>query len=382
MKEKVIERVRKAIPPKTARKLWVKSGGRCEYNNCNIQLWRDSLTQSDINKAYISHIIAAKENGPRGDKELSEKLELNFDNLMLLCDECHNRIDESEVGRHTVEVLQEMKKQHEDRIEILTDIKNDKRSQIVLYKANIGEHSPQLGYETARTSLVASGYFPSTHNAIELGLDNSYFRDRDSNFWSIEVENLKSKFEELLKPQLRKNQQNHISLFGLAPIPLLVKLGSLVNDIQNLKIYQPHRNPKTWDWLEDDSLLNFQVEIPTEIYEKIALNISISGTITNDRIYEVLGNECSIYTVTIENPYNDILKSYYQLLAFQPIIQGVLNKIKAEHGQNNEIHIFPAIPAAFAIELGRVRMPKADLPFIIYDQIAPSKPFVKTLKIE
>ncbi len=382
MKVKIIERVRKAIPPKIARKLWVKSGGRCEYDTCNIPLWRDSLTQSEINKAYISHIIAAKENGPRGDSILSETLEVEYSNLMLLCDECHNRIDESEVERHTVDMLREMKRQHEERIEIITEIKNEKRSQIVLYKANIGEHSPPLNYEITRNTLVKSGYFPSSHNAIELGLDNSYFRDRDTTFWNIEVENLKNKFNELLKPQLFKNQINHISLFGIAPIPLLVKLGTLINDIQNLVIYQPHRNPKTWEWLGDTETIDFQIIKPSKVFEKVAINLSISGAIVNERIHEVLGNDCSIYTITVKAPYNDVLRNYSQFLVFQPIIQKLLNEIKVKHGQNNEIHVFPAIPAAFAIELGRVRMPKADLPFIIYDQIAPNKPFIKTLKIE
>jgi hypothetical protein len=380
--EKIIERARKAIPGGIARKLWVKSAGRCEYNSCNIPLWKDNLTQKDMNKAYISHIIAAKENGPRGDKELSEKLELEFENLMLLCDECHNRIDESQKDSHSVTMLQTMKKEHEDRIEILTDYKKDKRSQIIHYRANIGEHTPLINYEVSRDALISNGYFPSSQNAIDLGLENSPFRDKNASFWDIELENLTTKFEESIKPLLRRTKLNHISLFGIAPIPLLIKLGALVNDIQNVRIYQPHRNPKTWEWLEHLLPLEFEVDRPDVIHQKVALNLSLSATINNDRIYEVLGRDCSIYTITLRDTFNDILKSYEQFVTFQPIVQKLLNEIKYKHGQNNEIHVFPAMQPAFAIEFGRVRMPKADLPFILYDQIIPNNPFVKIFKID
>jgi len=45
-----------------------------------------------------------------------------------------------------------------------------------------------------------------------------------------------------------------------------------------------------------------------------------------------------------------------------------MDNIKALHGQSTTIHIFPAMPAALAVEFGRVRMPKADLPLLIYDE--------------
>ncbi len=378
--KKTIERVRKAMPPGIARKLWVKSAGRCEY--CNIILWRDSLTQKDMNKAYISHIIAASEKGPRGDKNLSPLLEIKESNLLLLCDECHNRIDESQKEEHSVEMLLNIKKEHEERIEILTDIKYNKRSQIILYRANIGEHSPQLNYEIARDALVNSGYFPNSHRAISLSLSESPFKDKDDAFWQIESSNLETKFNEYVKPLFRENSLPHISLFGFAPMPLLIKLGTLLHDIQNVRLYQPHRNPTSWEWQTESNPFEFSVLKPDKVFQKVALNISISGTITNERIHSVLGEDCSIYTLTVAEPFNNLLRSYEQMKNFQPNVQKLLNEIKAKHSQVNTIHIFPAMPCALAIEFGRVRMPKADLPLIIYDQITPNKPFVKTLKIE
>ena len=67
MEEKLVVRARKAIPQGIVRKLWVKSGGRCQYDGCNTPLWKDSLMQKDLNKSYVSHIVAASVDGPRGD---------------------------------------------------------------------------------------------------------------------------------------------------------------------------------------------------------------------------------------------------------------------------------------------------------------------------
>ena len=50
------------------------------------------------------------------------------------------------------------------------------------------------------------------------------------------------------------------------------------------------------------------------------------------------------------------------------IFRELLNKIKLVHGHNTIIHVFPATPVSVAIELGRVWMPKADLPLSLYDE--------------
>ena len=118
---------RPAIPEKTRTRLWVLAGGRCQYEGCNKPLWQDELTMAQMNTAYIAHIIAAEPNGPRGDKELSPKLATDISNLMLMCDEHHRLIDREDVEGHPVERLHEMKRKHEERIELLTSIKREKK---------------------------------------------------------------------------------------------------------------------------------------------------------------------------------------------------------------------------------------------------------------
>ena len=65
----------------------------------------------------------------------SEQLKADINNLMLLCDKHHRLIDIEDVDGHPVARLQQMKRKHEDRIELLTSITSDKRSHVVLYGA-------------------------------------------------------------------------------------------------------------------------------------------------------------------------------------------------------------------------------------------------------
>ena len=59
----------------------------------------------------------------------------------------------------------------------------------------------------------------------------------------------------------------------------------------------------------------------------------------------------------------------------------MLDEIKARHGQSTMLHIFPAMSVSLAIELGRIRMPKAEMPWQIYDQNNALGGFAPALQI-
>lgn len=359
--------------------LWGKSAGRCQYRGCNVPLFKDALTKGEFNQSYIAHIVADVPGGPRGDAIRSDLLKQDINNLMLLCDSHHRLIDKQDVDGHPESLLLEMKKEHEERIEKTASITHNMHSHIVLFKANVGPNTPLITYESVREFLLPSHY-PAQSSAIDLGLNNSSFRDRDENFWLVEMANLQTQFDEQIRPKLRKNEINHLSLFAFAPIPLLIKLGTLLNDIQHLEVHQPVRIPKSWNLTNDGDDCEYIINRPKNTsFSKVALNISLSATITNDRITSVIGEDCSIYTLTIEDPFNDFLKNKSQLASFSVAIRKLLNEIKAVHGSGANLNIFPAMPIATAIEFGRVWMPKADMSLVIYDE---NNGFKKSIEIK
>jgi SMODS-associated and fused to various effectors sensor domain len=56
-----------------------------------------------------------------------------------------------------------------------------------------------------------------------------------------------------------------------------------------------------------------------------------------------------------------------QLDGFADAMRDLLCRIREVHGADCEIHLFPAIPAAVAVKLGQLLLPKADPPIHIYD---------------
>lgn len=354
------------IPEKISVKLWVKAGGRCQYDGCNQPLWRDDLTMTEMNRSYIAHIVADSPDGPRGDAVLSPRLAAELANLMLLCDTHHRLIDREQVAQHPADRLHQMKAAHESRIEALTAIQPDKKSDVLLYGANIGGHDSPVGFAKAAAAMVPERY-PASQGGIALGMTNSAFRDRDAEFWRIESENLRRLFNERVKPRLADRSIQHLSVFAAAPQPLLMLLGSLLSDIPAAEVFQLHREPPGWLWREHPKGFDYLVEEPGTISGPPALVLALSATVSDERVTAVLGG-ATIWRVTVRETNNDFLRSRAQLQQFRETVRPLMDRIKARHGEGATLHVFPAAPVAVAVELGRILMPKADLPLRIYDQ--------------
>ncbi len=101
------------IKSTTRRRLDTLSGNQCAAPDCGHPLIAGD-GESIISK--ICHIEAANENGPRFNPEMDDDERRQFDNLILLCDECHTIIDNKEnAGEYTVSQLKQWKKNHENK---------------------------------------------------------------------------------------------------------------------------------------------------------------------------------------------------------------------------------------------------------------------------
>jgi hypothetical protein len=362
--------------------LWGRAAGRCEFAGCNKPLWKSSVTQEVVNVAQKAHIYAFSVAGPRGNRGISRRKINSLENLLLVCHECHRKIDRTrDGGRYTVGLLRGMKGTHEQRVEQVTGIAPDKKSHILLYGANIGVHSSPLNYGDAAKALFPDHY-PATDVPIELHTINSSFVDRDAEFWHIEAENLKRKYASGVRERLAVGEIEHLSVFGLAPQPLLVLLGSMLGDIVSAESYQRHREPRaSWQWPRRAVTQRFIEKSPSSFEGKPALVLALSATVAPDRVTSILGSDTSIWTVIVPRPHNDLIKSRRQLSQLRSLLRSLIDRIKAAHGQNTVLHVFPVASNSASIELGRVRMPKADMPWQLYDQINEQGGFIPALLI-
>src|SRR5688572_10464005 len=98
--------------------LWGRAAGRCEFSGCNEPLWKSSVTQESVNIAEKAHVYAFSGEGPRGNRGIKAGVINSAENLILVCHQCHRKIDRhKDGGRYTAALLRRMKAEHEARIE-------------------------------------------------------------------------------------------------------------------------------------------------------------------------------------------------------------------------------------------------------------------------
>jgi hypothetical protein len=273
-----------------------------------------------------------------------------------------------------------MKASHERRVEIVTGIDPSRRSHVLFHGANIGEHSAPFDFNEAAAAMFPNRY-PAEAAPITLGITDSSLQDKSPEFWRSEARQLATRFEQRVRERVSQREIDHLSVFALAPQPLLVLLGTLLGDIVPADVYQRHREPTTWSWPTAAAPLTFEVREPESFDGPPALVLALSATVTPDRIQSVLGAQACVWNVSVPRPENDLIKSREHLSQLRRVLRGLFDRIKAVHGQTTTLHVFPVASVSAAVEFGRARMPKADMPWCIYDQSNQLGGFVSTINI-
>ena len=359
---------RKSIPNKVQNVLWGRSAGRCQYNGCNKLLVGEQISGArNANKSYIAHIVGDSPDGPRGDVILSPKLAHDPDNLMLVCDEHHRVIDREMVDTHSIDILREMKRRHEERVRIVGGINEDLGSHVIRYAAKIGTNESPVAKGDLKWSMIPQRY-PIDDGWIDLDLVTLDLRDDDPAYWPTHVRNLRTVFGEKVRGRMERQEIKRLAVFGLAPIPLLFELGRLISDIATADVRQLLRDPKGWKWDPSAAPVEYDLKRPDRGDGAVALKLEISAQVADDRVQSVLGPQAAIWSISAAGAHNDIVRRPEDIAAFAKLFRKTLDDIKLVHGENVTVNVFPAVPVSIAIEAGRSWQPKAHPPLAIYDQ--------------
>lgn len=371
----------RAIPASVQSMLWGRAAARCQFAGCNKPVSISEVTLEDANMAEKAHIRAFSAGGQRADPMYPPTKLNEIDNLMLLCHGCHHLIDQpGGAERYSVERLRAMKRQHEDRVDLVTGIVPTLRSHVVTYGATVGDHATAPLFANAPAALFPHR-IPAARTMVSLGAQGTTHRDRDPEFWHRESAQLRQQFERRVRQPMQDGEISHLSVFPLAPQPLLIQLGVLLGDITEVDVYQRHRATESWMWPDAGDTLRFLAPEPVGRGRMPVLVLSLSAEIVTERITQVLGDDLTIWSVTVPATGNDIVKSRATLQAFKETLQPLFTAMHLRHGITTPIHIFPAMPVSLAVELGRLRMPKADAPWELYDQHAARGGFAHAMTI-
>jgi hypothetical protein len=358
---------KRTLSPQDQRVLLAEAGGQCELDGCPEFIYEDMLTKQEFNFGEYAHIIGDSKDGPRGDVVLSDEYCTNRKNIMLLCPKHHKMID-TLLEKYSTEDLFAMKKRHEERVRRILSIGKDRFSTVITYAANVGCHNCVISPDEANETLLLDGWYPSESRPIELGLVNSSVKDKSPEYWATERQNLEQQFQLKIEQYLQANRMSRFSVFAIAPMPLLVLLGTLMSDKFDVKVYQLHKEPRSWMW-QTDKVQPFIVKEPENKIGKPVMVFSLSSAAIRDRVDRLYdGQNVSIWELTIPEPNNDYLRSNEQLGDFRVIVRAILEDINIHAPANEAIDVHMAMSVSCAVTLGMVRNTKADRAFNLFDR--------------
>lgn len=356
------------------RKLWIAAAGRCQYPGCPKLLWRDDVTYRKLNTAHIAHIEAVKKGWARYNKNLG-KDELNsFSNLMLLCYTHHHMIDHVDENgtephiHHPVDLLKKFKKEHEERIEFMTSLSSQRSSYPMLLKCNIERYKINFDLDDIREAMLPDRR-PKTPQTIDIDLTRSLLTEEEEGFWEKNAWEIKEQLKYRLNQGPDGEEINHLSIFALGPMPLLIYFGFCLGDIIDSNVYQKHRIGG-WKWQVDDDAeeFNYTLEYPESLNDndEVVVELSVSGKISETQ-YPISLKNLPRFIFKSDKPSVYFLSTFERLELFKKEIRELLKMIREEHPSIETIHLLPAIPVPIAVEFGRAYQSKIDPKIIIYN---------------
>lgn len=373
----------RSVPKHTTLFLYVQAGGRCEFDGCNRYLLEHYPTEVVGNFAEQAHIYAFNEAGPRGE-ESGRPADINsLANLILLCPGCHHLVDSVSPGDYTVATLMKFKCEHEDRVFALSGLSKD-RDTIPLVLRGLVRGRPVDISDEEMQAAVAPNYL-KRRQKTEIDL-TSVPDVPDEAFWQTGALTIDHKVEQLYALAPRPERTLRVSVFALAPIPLLVHLGSRLTDKMSVDLYQRHRDPETWSWKEGPGEASFTTRRLIQGRERgaVALLVNLSGKNPPEVLPSALSEHSTVYELTLEgqDPTPLFLNTQGDLQRFTVEYIRALATTRQDHPDLAMIHLFPAVPAPVVVTLGRARLPKVDAPLLVYDRDMRAGGFVPTLDIK
>lgn len=363
-----------APTPKTVATLIARAGGRCQFENCNKNVFMDKFTLTDSNNSNIAHIIASSPDGPRGSETESFNLSDKIENLMLMCLDHHHLIDEKEQECiYTVERLRAMKAAQEEKVQKMLDNLNaDVTTMLHLTSPIKGKQSDSFSAREAAKAFIPRMRAESEY-AMTIGINPSGEYNSMA-YWQDAEYRLENQFNCSVRAKLANCPETHFSVFSIAPIPLIMKLGFLIGDKIRADVYQKTKHPDTWKWQSTELTNAFQIEEKIfESGEGVAIVLSVTAEIEMEAILKVAAFK-TVYILRADTQGDESIKSEQDLSAFWHKYKELCESLKGE----DMLYVFPSVPVSAAFEMGRRYMVGVYPKMLIYDRDGD---FFETLKM-
>ena len=179
--------------------------------------------------------------------------------------------------------------------------------------------------------------------------------EADPEYFAAAARRIDDLIERRLRPVVEKDGVQHLSVFAIARLPLLVYLGSRLDDAIPTDIYQRHRSTESWAWPYNGPDIDFVYQADASGNgSEATLVINASGTIQPSELPHAVSG-FPRFTIEPANgtAHPDTVATAGTLDAFTATFRGLLAHLEKNHKQVRKLHVFAAAPVSVAVTLGR-----------------------------
>jgi hypothetical protein len=225
---------RRTYSDRTLKLLWGRAAGRCAMPECRMEVFAEATDYDPIVViGEMAHVAGASDIGPRADTALGEKERNDYENLILLCRNCHGRIDKQPRSNPTAYLLA-LKQDHEAwiRAQLPERGRSSTGWKVV---SLVGDHPVDLA--TADAALT-----PDFMNGEPMRIRVP----TDAQDWQAVDREIATAAHALMTGDDVFDQR--IAVFPLAPVSACLSLGYHLTSRPNVRLFQHHRDDRTWAW--------------------------------------------------------------------------------------------------------------------------------------
>ena len=384
--------------------LCYQAGWRCQFAGCGKDLHRETLSGTPGVFSYYAHIIASSPDGPRGDSLLSSQLTDQVENIMLLCDECHRRIDRVDPERFTVDILRKMREDSFREVRRLLNSLTYQEALPVIIMGNITAQSPRFNQREAEEAMWTRQLRMSPQGPEHYFYNGGHlYNPHAPQYWSSLFDSLRDDIP-LLRKRLNGTLRGDgtttpLAIFPLHGTSLLLLAGRIVGEGSSMTVFQFDRDRQLdlpggrWSFDPAASPPGVGKYSVRELNahaggDEACLIISLSFKVEWSRLpsdfYLSSGFAMGVLEVTAVPPTslgNNIFKHPRDIDDFAIAVEEAIRKLQ-DQWRVKKVHLIVGAPASACFRIGQKLQARHHATVVCYEALpGAGAPFKETIEI-
>ena len=342
MTKKATKPTKRNYSDRTLKMLWGRAAGRCAMPECRIELYAEATDYDPIVViGEIAHVAAAGTRGPRAAPSMSDADKNVYANLMLLCQNCHGRVD-GQPHCYSVARLLDIKQAHEAWV-----------------RASLPERGRS---RTGWSTVVLRGDHPLDMATIEAALSPDYAVGAP-HVLTVPIDSDWAEANQAIAAMARvllagdDTFDKRIAVFPIAPVSACLALGYHLTSRPHVRPFQHHRDEHTWAWprraLPPDDIRVTGADCEVRDANAVTFAFHFSAIVTDEVLVEAGAQlDCRI-DIGVETPSTTWLQHPEQLTRVVAATRRAFEAAMRLYPRALWWHLFYAGPAPLAIAIGQ-----------------------------